>query len=259
MAKWIVSMLPKHEAYIEPFFGSGAVFFTKPPSRLETINDIDGRVINLFRVMRERPDDLARLIHLTPWARQEYYDAYNLCEDDLESARRFLIRAWMAFGRKTSTATGWRNNLRARFPHYQEWVKLPERILMVSDRLKRVQIECQPAVALLERHRAPHVCIYADPPYVMATKSYKPIYTHEMTDKDHLELLDVLDAHPGPVILSGYDSPLYKKRLSHWDVHAMTVRAELGVQRREMLWLNPVVATQLTQLFWTKSNSTPGA
>lgn len=63
---------------LEPFFGSGAVFFNKPPSPLETINDIDGDVVNLFRVIRDRPNELARLVYWTPYSRQEYINSYQL-------------------------------------------------------------------------------------------------------------------------------------------------------------------------------------
>lgn len=72
IAEWIVSMMPEHKSYLEPFFGSGAVFFTKKPSRIETINDLDGEIVNLFRVIRERSEELERAVALTPYRRKEY-------------------------------------------------------------------------------------------------------------------------------------------------------------------------------------------
>jgi DNA adenine methylase len=77
MADWIITHMPQHTTYLEPYFGSGAVFFSKPPAQLETINDIDGDVVNLFRVIRDRPDELARLVYWTPYSRQEYYNSYQ--------------------------------------------------------------------------------------------------------------------------------------------------------------------------------------
>ena len=62
LAEWIVSLMPPHKSYLEPFFGSGAVFFKKPPSRIETINDLDGEIINLFRCIREQPEELMRAV-----------------------------------------------------------------------------------------------------------------------------------------------------------------------------------------------------
>src|SRR5690554_1056987 len=97
IAKWIISFMPPHTTYLEPFFGSGAVFFQKPPSKVEMINDIDGNVVNLFRVIREHPEELAALIEMTPWARDEYYASYEKTGDSLEDARRFLVRCWQAF------------------------------------------------------------------------------------------------------------------------------------------------------------------
>jgi hypothetical protein len=72
LSDWIIQHMPPHEVYLEPFFGSGAVFFNKMPSDTETINDLDGNVVNLFRVIREHSEELAALIDMTPWSREEY-------------------------------------------------------------------------------------------------------------------------------------------------------------------------------------------
>ena len=77
MAKEIVALMPHHRSYLEPFFGSGAVLFNKPPSAIETINDIDGDIVNFFAVLREQPEELARLISLTPYARDVFDDAHE--------------------------------------------------------------------------------------------------------------------------------------------------------------------------------------
>ena len=66
MAKEIVALMPPHRSYLEPFFGSGAVLFNKPPSAIETVNDIDGDIVNFFRVLREQPEKLATFIAMTP-------------------------------------------------------------------------------------------------------------------------------------------------------------------------------------------------
>lgn len=72
IAEWIISLMPPHKSYLEPFFGSGAVFFRKPPSRIETINDADGEIVNLFTVIRDRSEELVRAVTLTPYSREEY-------------------------------------------------------------------------------------------------------------------------------------------------------------------------------------------
>lgn len=76
-AEWIISLMPPHKSYLEPFFGSGAVFFKKPPSRIETINDMDGEIVNLFRCIREQPEELARAVACTPYSREEYELAWS--------------------------------------------------------------------------------------------------------------------------------------------------------------------------------------
>ena len=97
IADWIIAHFPDdHGVYCEPFFGSGAVFFRKMPSGTETINDIDGNVVNLFRVIRDAADDLCKKIEMTPYARAEYRASFDLsCDDDIERARRF----WSEYGR----------------------------------------------------------------------------------------------------------------------------------------------------------------
>ncbi len=246
LAKWIVGHLPAHTTYLEPYFGSGAVFFNKKPSKVETINDIDDNVVNLFRVIRERPGELAALVEMTPWAREEYYVSYEQTGEGLEDARRFLVRCWQAFGAKTSDRTGWRNDIQAKkgTSGPKQWKGLPARILAVADRLKDAQIENRPALELIAKCNYKGVLIYADPPYPLSTRS-KRIYKHEMTDADHMELLDALDKHPGPVLLSGYACELYDKRLKYWSRKTAWALAESGQKREEVLWLNPIAADKM--------------
>lgn len=251
LADWIISHFPPHTTYLEPFFGSGAVFFTKEPSKVETINDLDGNVVNLFRVIRERPEELAAQVEMTPWAREEYYLSYERPQDPLENARRFLVRYWQGFGSRLGNNAGWKNNIEGRNSGLCVWQSLPERIKVVADRLKGVQIENQPAVQLIERYGFKTVLIYADPPYLWTTRSDRAkgrkLYVHEMTEAEHIELLEALDRHPGPVLLSGYDSRLYNERLRHWVRRKAKATAEKGLARVEVLYLNPVAAAGALQ------------
>lgn len=245
MASWIISHMPEHKTYLEPFFGSGAVFFNKPKSSIETINDMDSSVVNLFKVIRDNPEKLAKGIEWTPFSREEYYFSYEFeTGNELEDARRFLVRCWQAIGAKTSDRTGWRSLISSNGPDVaKEWSKLPEKIIIVAKRLKEAQIEHQPAVKLLERYQRKEVLIYADPPYILETRT-KRHYKHEMTIEDHIELLDILDQHPGPVILSGYAHQVYDERLIHWQRVTMEVAAEAGAKRQEVLWINSIAAVQ---------------
>lgn len=115
IADWIVSLMPPHKSYLEPFFGSGAVFFSKPPSRIETINDLDGEIVNLFRVVRDMPEALERVIALTPYSREEYERAWERhkagdVKDQVELARLTLIRYWQTHGSCSLYKAGWKND-----------------------------------------------------------------------------------------------------------------------------------------------------
>ena len=244
MAEWIVSLMPEHRSYLEPFFGSGAVFFRKPPSRIETINDLDGEIVNLFRVVREQPEALERATALTPYSREEYERAWERHKagdvtDPVELARLTLVRYWQAVGSRQIYRAGWRRDVAGREAAYtlRNWVDLPERIYAAMDRLKEAQIEHGDAVDLIRKFASPDVLIYADPPYVIGTRSQKQ-YNVEMADEHHIELLKALLDHPGPVILSGYESDLYNAHLSGWAKLARNATAENGFARTEVLWLN---------------------
>jgi DNA adenine methylase len=237
LAPWILAQFPPHTTYLEPYFGSDAVFFSKAPLPMRS-SMTSGDVVNLFRVLREHGQALAALIQMTPWARSEYEESYTPCEERLEAARRFLVRCWQAQHLDFTRHTAWRH--RGRADHSSTtalWAKLLERLLQAVERLQRAGIECQPALDLLQRHAQPDVLLYVDPPYVLATRGRRRLYTSEMRDAEHLALLDALDAHPGPVVLSGYASPLYDQRLTHWRRLEAASVAEGGGRRTEVLWV----------------------
>lgn len=249
LADWIVGHLPAHEVYLEPFFGSGAVFFTKAPSRMETINDLDGRLVNFFRVLRDEPAALVRAVEFTPWSRAEYELSYEVSPDPVEDARRFAVRCWQAFGSSTGTRVGWRNDVQGKLGRStcHTWADLPDRIVAVTQRIRGVQIENRPALEVIARHAYANVLIYADPPYVTATRRDR-LYAHEMTDADHRALIAALVTHPGPVLLSGYRCELYDELLAGWHSIDRTMLAEKGQTRVECLWLNGVAISQARQI-----------
>jgi DNA adenine methylase len=238
LAKWILEQMPPHQVYLEPYFGSGAVFFNKPPVGIETINDIDGDVVNLFKVIREKPAELARLIEFTPWARDEYYESYHRTGDNLEDARRFLVRCWQAYATKIGYRTGWRHSAQGLCPNMPEqWAKIPSRVMEVAERLKHAQIENMDAVDIIRKYNHESVLIYADPPYMLGTRSGR-IYAHEMTESDHVRLLESLLRHKGSVILSDYDNPLYNNMLQGWKKASRRAVVEAGQSKVEVIWMN---------------------
>lgn len=240
VAGWICEHIPQHEVYLEPYFGSGAVFFNKVPAKLETINDLDNNVVNYFRSVRDNWKELSDLLNMTPYSREEYYRAFevSLNDSDVERARKFAVRCWQGFGCSNLYRNGFRSSQRQGSPHTtKEWREIPERLYMAMERLKNAQIENLPAVELIHRYDHESVFIYADPPYLHGTrKNY--LYTHEMTDKDHVELLNALKEHPGNVMISGYDNGLYNEILEGWRKVSKKTQAESGLPRIETLWMN---------------------
>ena len=241
LAKWIIGHFPDHHSYLEPFFGSGAVLFNKPRSNIETVNDLDGNVVNLFECIREDPEKLARMAYYTPYAREVYEKAcVAVPRDKYESALYFYIRCNMGHGFRTNgEKTGWKNDVQGRERAYatQDWCSLPGKILQAAERLRGVQIENRPAVELIRRFNSPKVLIYADPPYMLSTRHGKQ-YRHEMDDAAHAELLEALLAHKGPAILSGYDNPLYQKALKGWRREQKESRTQALTIKTEILWMN---------------------
>lgn len=246
LAEWIISHFPAHAHYVEPYFGSGAVFFNKTPAKHEVINDLSGDVVNLFRVIREDGERLAALIEMTPWAREEYELSYTPTEDPMERARRFLVRVWQAQNGDVSKHVGWahRGFTNLNTSTTVRWAHLPDRISSVATRMLAPEIYQMLAVDLLKECAYADVLIYADPTYHPDTRNQK-LYQHEMTDGDHGTLLDALDAHPGPVVLSGYHCALYDDRLFHWHTREKQAQAEKGNTRTEVLWLNQVCVDRL--------------
>jgi DNA adenine methylase len=243
IAPWIVSNMPPHRVYLEPYFGSGAVFFGKDPAKVEVLNDLDGDVADLFRMIRERPDELAALVEKTPWAREEYEAAYSRTGDGLEDARRFIVRCYQSFGSRTGMKTGWRHNGPVRNGSVTgRWNALPDEIVAVAKRLKNAEIESKDALSLIPAYNHKDVLIYADPPYMLETRFSAKMYAYETTDEHHIELLRLLKAHKGTVLLSGYDSGLYRAELGGWTLTTKDAYAECGRPRTECLWLNPRAA-----------------
>lgn len=251
-SQWIIGQFPKFRTYVEPFFGSGAIFFSLPECpEYAVLNDTSKSVVNLFEVVRTRGPELCVMVELTPWSRDEYYASYELTGDPLEDARRFLVRCWQAFGTRLNQRTGWRNRGSAGGGlTYTLWNQLPERIAVIIERLKYAEIENRPALEIIERFQDQEDClIYADPPYVLDTRGGRKLYEAEMSDTAHYELLEALDRHRGPVVLSGYAHPLYDERLSHWHRIAISALAERGQTRTECLWLNTKACHRQLSLF----------
>lgn len=245
-AKWsiapkIVQHFKDHYHYVEPYFGSGAVFFSKPPSGHELINDANGLVVNLFRVLRDRTEDLTWALEATPWSRDEYNDSDQVTGDDLEDARRFVVRLWQAHASDLAKKTGWKNRGSSQRAGGMSlrWQKVPEQLRAIAWRLQDAEIEHRPAVEVIKRFATHDTLIYADPPYLHTTRTQK-MYGEEMTEAEHIEMLEALIAHPGAAVISCYASDLYSEMLAGWHiVEIAPPKVEKAAIRMEVLYVKP--------------------
>lgn len=244
LAKNFIQYIPKHHSYLEPFFGSGAVFFSKEPSRIETINDLDSNATNLFDCIREDPEHLAAIVAATPYSREMYDRSFDgLVDDSLDKCQRaaaFLTSCWQTHGfRVNKYKPGWKNDVQGRERMYAlwDWYSLPESIITVAERLRQVQIENRPALEVIGRFDSENVFVYLDPPYVLDTRNGKQ-YAFEMSDADHAKLLEAICTTRAKVMISGYENALYEEFLAGWKKVVFPSKSAYGAKRAEAIWMN---------------------
>lgn len=247
LAKWIISYFPQHDSYIEPFGGAMSVLLRKPPAKIETYNDLNEDVVNFFKVLRERPQELIRAIELTPYSRTEYALAQQPSDDPLEHARQTFIWSWQGRGRPgLSEPGGWRfmsRDTRGQTPT-DDWNNI-DHLWKIVERLKHVQIESDDALRVIRRFDDPRALFYVDPPYLSKTRSNRwgtSAYRYEYSDEQHIELNRLLMQVQATVIISGYPSELYDSLYTGWqrvEREGQVDRGSNGKRKTtEVLWIN---------------------
>jgi DNA adenine methylase len=258
LAPWVIRFFPEHYTYVEPFGGAAGVLIQKEPSKSEVYNDLDGDIVNVFRVLQcpDLSDALMNKLSITPFARSEFDIAFETCSDPVEMARRTLIRSAMGFGSggATKNRTGFRvDSYRSYSTGAQTWSKYPPLIAKFCQRLQGVIIENRAASTVIENHDRPDTLFFVDPPYVLDTRhagSKTKVYRHEMSDEQHFELIQQLINVDGLVVLSGYDSEAYNDTLVGWVKYEKSARiaSNRGTGTRiERVWLNPACAATQPQ------------
>ena len=246
---WLLPLLPKCHHYCEPFAGSAAVLLNRDPSPVETYNDIDGEVVNFFRVLRDRKDTLIEAIGLTPFAREEFYYAVSKNgggASDLERARRFFVRARQARTGLAQTASlgRWancKNTSRAGMSGVvSRWLGSIESLPEVAARLFRVQIENRPALEVIQLYDHKDTLFYCDPPYVHASRGDSKAYGFEMMDEEHAALAAALKRCKGKAAISGYRCDLMDTLYNGWRRIDAPVKLCHSIKkaRREALWMD---------------------
>lgn len=221
LVKYLLPLIPHHKMYCEPFFGGGAVFFAKPKSEVEVINDINGEIVNFFKVIKTKFAQLQTEIKSTLHSRELYKNAMVVYEHpdlftDIKRAWALwvltnqgfagLIGSW-GFGKDDSKEAALANKRDAFTKEYE-------------DRLAKVQIENNHAIKVINRCDDKETFIYADPPYIGSDQGHYKGYS----ESDYKELLDTLSKVKGKFLLSSYPSKIlntYIKKYK-WKVQKVT-------------------------------------
>jgi DNA adenine methylase len=236
LARSILSLAGPHDAYVEPFAGGLSVLLAKPRVAVEVVGDLNADLVNFWLAVR---DDCAALLSLLP-------ETFGT-EADLAAAFGPASAALAAGGGTPAERAAWfftanrcsRGGLmedpystgartrRGKPEAVSSWETARENLPRASARLAGVAICCQPAVDLLRAYDSPRTLCYADPPYMPGTR-VAGSYAHEMDDAQHAELLGVLSARNGEVLLSGYPSALYDRLLAGWVRYERAVKVDVG-------------------------------
>ena len=242
MAPWVISHFPKHEIYLEPFGGGASVLMRKPRSYAEIYNDLDGDIVNVFRVLQDtgKMEKLKTMLEVTPFSRLEFELAYEPCDDEIERARRTIVRSHFGIGENATTGfkTGFRSNSFATGTHIGDtWINYRNHLPSFAERLMGVVIEQKDALDLMASIDAPNVLHFVDPPYVTSTRVVKRGYRHEMDDDKHGALCEILKTLTGAVVLCGYKNEIYDSL--KWETSNLKTKTGNTAEREEILWLNP--------------------
>lgn len=264
MAKLIISLMPAHRVYVEPFAGSLSVLFAKDPVAHEVVNDLNSDVVRFLRVLRDHPAELARLCRLTPHSRAEFELASQPQGggdvSELELARRFWVRVNQGFN-GLQVRAGWSSSITQNTNRAVTVARVADRLLECAERLRGVTIECRPAVDVIGRYGVAGAVLYLDPPYLESTRSARAKrpagdYVHEMSDADHEALAEALHRTPATVLLSGYRSSFYDELYGDFDALSVAIDrpstrgSSVGVSGAvETIWSNrPIGARAVTEL-----------
>lgn len=246
---WLLPLLPQCHHYCEPFAGSAAVLLNREPASVETYNDIDGEVVNFFRVLRNQGNRLLKAISLTPFSREEFLVACSSNGEkisDLERARRFFVRARQVRTGLAQTASvgRWANCKKTSRSGMSgvvsRWLGSLDMLPEIVERLIRVQIENRPANDVIKTYDNQGTLFYCDPPYPHEARRDDKAYGHEMSDHEHIQLASLLSSLKGKVAVSGYRCAIMDDLYRDFQRHDAPPKTCHSVKkpRTEALWTN---------------------
>lgn len=257
---WIIKHLPAHAFYAEPFGGAASVLLAKAPAPAgEIINDLNREVINLFRVMQDAAlsAELQRRLEWTPYSAAELEAAREASNDQVERARRMVVRSFMGIevaGVK-GTASGFRmgnvdlrrldqDGKRTFRNCARDWDNWRSALPAIRERLAKVMIYERDALDFIQLMSAPDCLLYIDPPYHLDTRTRAhggSRYAVEFSPLQHAVLVQTLLKCNAMVVLSGYAHEAYRPlEAAGWRRVEKDYRANMSTRRRtECLWISP--------------------
>jgi len=243
---WLLPKLPACKHYVSVFGGGGCDLLNREPSPIETFNDLNGKVVNFFKVLRENPNELIAALELTPHSRKEYTDAwFNENDSAVEKARKFFIRTQQSIhaAGAQEKVKGWAASITESRCSISEktnkWIRGVNGLWEVAERLKHVQIECKDYRFIFKHYNNEDILLYCDPPYRMTFRSSSK-YEFEFNNQDYLDLHYWASKSKGKVAISGYNEPAMRELFSNFNFHEGPKRKNSKSTKEafECLWTN---------------------
>lgn len=256
LAPWIISHFPAHERYIEPFGGAASVLLLKKNSRWEVYNDLNEEVVNVFRVLRDRESarKLRHLLRLTPYSRAELLSCCEPSADNVEQARRTIVRSLLSVGNSQEKAyPSFRNHTKDYHYLPQYFREYQDHLRLFTERLLNVTIEKTDAFKLMKDNDGPDTLIYADPPYLVRRRMDHGYKEELKTEAEHEAFLKLSLSLQSKMVISHYECNLYNDLLKDWT--KVSKKTTTGARTKgkcsatEVLYLNPQCFNQQLTIF----------
>jgi DNA adenine methylase len=246
LARRIISRLPSHQVYVEPFAGGLSVLLNKVPAPVEIASDLNPGLIGFYLVLRDRTDELVARLDSLQYDPETFAWALDSAagDDPLEAAVRFLVRNRFSRG-GLGKDFAWSDRLRGGRPgDLNAWETIKRDVPRIARRLARVVLQCQDGIEVIVETDGPETLTYLDPTHPRGTRTARDTYDHEMVDAQHIRLIQTITQCRGMVVVSGYANPVYDEALADWDRVEIDMPNHSGQgrtkqRRTEVIWLNP--------------------
>jgi DNA adenine methylase len=264
LCRRIIKLFPDQRVYVEPFCGGMSCLLNKSRTELEVAGDLDAELIDFYKVLIDRTDELIdRLPDPLPTRtafETAFAGTFQPSTDPVDRAVKFLVRnRWSRGG--LGSVLCWADRLRGKrhrdgavWDLCSAWRTIREQVPALADRLREVRFRHAPALDLIREFDAPDSLHYCDPPYLPETRSVLGTYRFEMSESDHHELLAALRACRGAVIVSGYPSRVYSEALVGWmqigwDMPNHASQSRTKTRRQECVWISPAASSRVGRVW----------